>query len=140
MKIERVIELSKEKISSMMWNFGGSTFDEKSTKVFLDDKKNYLVVAEEGGKIIGILRGHYFPRFDIKKASILLYEIDVHPEHRRKGIGTKLIEKLKDIAYEEKVPEIWVITNKSNTAAMQLYTSTGAIATHDDDIVLEYHI
>ena len=55
--------------------------------------------------------------------SVLVVEKDV----RRKGIGREL-----------KVAKIWVLTNKSNSTAVNLYRSTGAKKVGDDDVLLVY--
>ncbi len=140
MQIERVHKLNKNEYPALDWNFPGGHITKNSVQTFLNNSMNYLILAKENDMIIGILRAHYMPRLDDKKASILLYEIDVHPEHRQEGVGTALIEKLKEIASNEGIHEIWVVTNKSNEAAMVLYKTTGAVAKHNDDIVLEYHL
>jgi len=46
-----------------------------------------FLVAEEGGKPVGLLRGVY----DGSKA--LIHIVSVHPEHQRRGIGTALVRE-----------------------------------------------
>ena len=36
-----------------------------------------------------------FIRFDIEKDHIILHQIYVHPDHRREGIGSAMLEELK---------------------------------------------
>ncbi len=55
-----------------------------------------------------------------------IHEIKVAKEHRRKGVGKKLIEKLQHEAARENAVKSFVITNSSNLAACKLYKSTGA--------------
>jgi ribosomal protein S18 acetylase RimI-like enzyme len=67
---------------------------------------------------------------------MLLYEIGVAPEYQRRGIGTALIRALERICRDRGFAEMFVFTNRSNTAAMRLYTSTGAHAEADDEQML----
>ena len=64
---------------------------------------------------------------------MFLYEIDVAPEYQRQGVGTALIRVLERICRDEGFAEMFVFTNRSNTAAMRLYASTGAHTEADDE-------
>jgi aminoglycoside 3-N-acetyltransferase I len=89
---------------------------------------------------LGLLRAHILPRFDAKTAEILLHEIDVLSEYQKRGIATALVEELKEIAVDMNASEIWVITNRSNQAAMRLYETTGARSPQSDDVVFIYDL
>ena len=64
---------------------------------------------------------------------MFLYEIGVEPEYQRRGIGTALIRALERICRDEGFAEMFVFTNRSNTAAMRLYASTGGHTEADDE-------
>ena len=50
-----------------------------------------------------------------------------------------LIDTMKTLAKQENAMEAWVVTNRSNLAAVKLYESTGAIAdTIGDEVVYVY--
>ena len=91
----------------------------------LTSEENYVYIAYDDDPI-GFLLAYRFPRLDRDQNMIYLYEIDVHPEHRRMGIGTKLIEQLKDECRRNNVLKVWVGTEADNAAARALYESTGA--------------
>ncbi len=49
----------------------------------------------------------------------------VHPEMRRKGLGLKLIETLRDWAKENNKEHLFLEVNATNTAAIALYQKAG---------------
>ena len=74
------------------------------------------ILVKENGKIIGL--GLYYIKNDCE---IVLLETFV----QNKGIGTKIIEKIKEIAKENKCKRIWLITTNENTNALRFYQRRG---------------
>jgi ribosomal protein S18 acetylase RimI-like enzyme len=71
---------------------------------------------------------------------VFFYEIEVDKEHRGEGTGKALISALKDICREKSIMKMWVFTDMTNGAAMQLYTSTGGIMNeHANEVKFTYH-
>ena len=54
-----------------------------------------------------------------------ILKIAVHPEHRRKGIGTNLLYKLFDILKDRQIVEVDVIVKELWEPAMLLYKKVG---------------
>ena len=71
----------------------------------------------------GFLTGYRLQRLDKNRAEVLLYEIEVGVEFRRRGIGKKLIAALNAWAAEVGAFQTWVLTYADNGAAMALYKS-----------------
>ncbi len=107
-------------------------------KNFLKNPHNYLLIAENDGKPVGFLLAYTMQRIDQDAIMIYIHEIEVTKEHRRKGVGKNLIEKLQHEAAQEKAVKSFVITNSSNLAACKLYESTGAKRPNQDDVVFIY--
>lgn len=63
-----------------------------------------------------------------RSVEMFLYEIAVHPDHRRRGIGTALVDHLAAVAREHSCYDMWVITNLDNTAAVATYRAAGGTA------------
>lgn len=125
-----------------------SSIDKKVTRClsetyisnFLSKEENILLVALEQNKPIGFALAYSIERVDRAQEMILFYEIEVDQKHRGKGAGKALISALKDICREKSIMKMWVYTDKSNVAAMQLYKSTGGVMSeHGDEVTFTYH-
>lgn len=101
----------------------GMVWDLEEGQKFLSNNDNALFVAFENDRAVGFLTAHRLQRFDKRKAEVLLYEIGVHEDFRKKGIGKSLIKAVKQWAREVGADEVWVLTYNSNEAAMALYKS-----------------
>lgn len=102
---------------------------------FLSRPENYLIVATEGERAVGYVVAYLLDRADRDQAMMFFYEISVAETHRRRGVGSGMIELLKRFCREQRVMKMWVHTNRSNLAAMALYESTGGKADESGDEV-----
>ena len=91
----------------------------------------HVVVALENKKLIGGLTAYEMKMFKRETTEMFLYEIEVAETHRQKGVGKALIEFLKQICATKKIVEMFVGTEKDNTAARKLYATTGGKADED---------
>jgi ribosomal protein S18 acetylase RimI-like enzyme len=103
----------------------GMVWDEEQGQKFLANPDNALFVTYVEEEMAGFLTAHRLQRFDQRKAEVLLYEIGVHEDYQRRGIGTALIAAVKQWANEVEADVVWVLTEADNEAAMALYASTG---------------
>lgn len=101
-------------------------WDPANGNKFILNEGSALFVAESEQKLVGFAYAYKLQRFDKRSCSVLLYEIEVLNTYRHQGIGTKLIENIKNWAKEIDADEIWVLTGKDNNSAQNLYKKTGA--------------
>lgn len=92
---------------------------------FLECEKNHFLVAMVDNEPVGFVLAYQLMRIDRKQDMMLFYEIVVDEKYRNQGVGKELICCLKQICREENIMKMWVSTNRSNAAAMELYGSTG---------------
>ena len=102
---------------------------------FLKKPENLLIVAQEGGVPAGFLLAYALDRVDRERRMICLYEIGVAASSRRRGLATAMIEALLAWCRSQGVMKTWVITDRSNDAAMRLYAATGGRPDAGDDVV-----
>lgn len=95
---------------------------------FLKNDKHYLLAALEGNSPIGFILAYRMLRVDREQDMMLFYEVNVAAQHRKKGTAVALINKLKEICKHENIMKMFVLTNRSNTAACTLYEKTGGVA------------
>jgi len=103
----------------------GTEWDLQQGDKFLNDPHNALFVAFLKDRAVGFLTANLLQRFDKRGAEVLLYEIGVHEDFRQIGVGKALIKEVKLWAKDAGADEVWVLTNRSNTAAVALYQSMG---------------
>jgi ribosomal protein S18 acetylase RimI-like enzyme len=105
---------------------------------FLSNPANYLIVAEAGNELAGFLLGYRLERLKEESVKFFIYEIDVDKNFQRRGIGTALINYLKNTVRQEKMINAFVFTNYSNAGAVEFYKSTGAKIENGDDLMFVY--
>jgi ribosomal protein S18 acetylase RimI-like enzyme len=106
---------------------------------FLSQRQNVLIVAIDEGRPVGLVLAYLLDRADRLRNMMLFYEIEVATPYRRRGLGRRMVELLKQACTEEGVFKMWVHTNRSNVAACNLYRSTGGIAAASgDEISFQY--
>lgn len=88
-----------------------TTFDSEN---YVEETEKEKWVAEEDGKIIGF--GDYIPM----EAEIT--GVYVHPDHLRKGIGSKLLEKMEQAARDQGIEKLTCV---SSLTAKEFYRNHG---------------
>lgn len=90
-------------------------------KYLLLKAKSIVLVAEIEGKIIGsiiiLLRKHIL--------NARIYSLNVHPEYRRMGIASSLMDFASDLLEKKGFEFISLEAGITNTAAQNLYRSKG---------------
>ena len=109
---------------------GAGLFDEPPTvawtEKFLSREGHHLLVAfGEDRTPIGFVSGVETTHPD-KGTEMFLYELSVDPEHRKRGVGTALVEALADLSQRNGCYGMWVATEADNVAALATYRAAGA--------------
>ena len=102
----------------------------------LENSTCYVIAALETDHPIGFALAYSFPSFQIEERIAYLYDIEVLPDHRNKGIGKQLINNLLMHLGKDGVKEIWLGTGVTNIPGQKLFTSTGA--KKKEEIFFEY--
>jgi len=85
------------------------------------------LAAVKNGEVVGGLAAYELQKFEQERSEIYIYDLAILEVHRREGIATALIEKLKEIAATRGA---WVIFVQADTgvedeAAIALYSKLG---------------
>ena len=105
---------------------------------FIGNRHNYLILAYENGNVVGVIEAYNLQKFDWRNNEMLLYSIEVKKKYRKKGIAKAMLLKLREIAIKEGSHEIWVLTDKNNVAAKNLYKSLGIKTVESEQIMFNY--
>jgi aminoglycoside 3-N-acetyltransferase I len=100
-----------------------------ATARFLAEPGHHIFVAiGDEGTVVGFVTGVETTHPD-KGTEMFLYELSVHEEQRRRGIGTALVEALAALARDRGCYGMWTGTEPDNLAAQRTYARTaGRIA------------
>lgn len=110
-----------------------------TTREFLEDPRHHLVVAIDHGQVVGMATAVDYVHPD-KQRELWINEVGVAATHRRRGIAGQLIDRLLSVARELGCVEAWVLTDRNNEAAMQLYATTGGEEAPDDQVMFTYYL
>jgi aminoglycoside 3-N-acetyltransferase I len=85
------------------------------------------LAAVKGDTVVGGIAAYELKKFEQERSEIYIYDLAVAAEHRREGIATALIEKLKDIGARRGAYVIFVQadTGIEDVPAVALYTKLG---------------
>jgi ribosomal protein S18 acetylase RimI-like enzyme len=98
--------------------------DAKRTKEFLEDPRHHIAVAIEDGLVVGFATGVHYIHPD-KPPELWINEVAIAPTHRHRGIGKAVLGALLDMGRTHHCKVAWVLTDRSNLAALALYSSLG---------------
>jgi len=117
----------------------GQVFNEPQTYMENRPSQEYLrrllgsdmfiaLVAVSEGDVVGGLAAYELKKFEQERSEIYIYDLAVAAGHRRKGIATALIERLREIARERGVSTIFVQadTTAEDKPAIALYSKLGS--------------
>lgn len=85
------------------------------------------LAASVDGEVAGALAAYELRKFEQERSEIYIYDLAVAAAHRRRGIATALIEKLRDIAAGRGIQVIFVQadTGVEDEPAIALYSKLG---------------
>jgi len=96
-----------------------------SAQQFLNDTRHRLVVALAEDLVVGFVSAVIYLHPDKSAPELWINEIGVSPTYQQQGIGKLLLQFLLDHARQSGCREAWVLTERTNIAAMAMYRSVG---------------
>ncbi len=106
---------------------------------FLGDGRHHIAVAVEEGQVIGFASGVHYVHPD-KPPELWINEVGVAPSHQGRGIGTAVVQTLLHHGRRLGCGEAWVLTDRSNVAAMRLYASAGGREDSPDHVMFTFDL
>ncbi len=107
--------------------YGASRPGERYLRRLLGDNTFIALAAVKSGEVVGGIAAYELRKFEQERSEIYIYDLAVATGHRREGIATALIEKLKTIAAARAAYLIFVQADTSveDEPAIALYTKLG---------------
>jgi aminoglycoside 3-N-acetyltransferase I len=90
------------------------------------ESETFVAIATLAGtEVIGGLAAYVLPKFEQARSELYIYDLAVDEGHRRRGVGTALIQELKSVAAARGIYVIFVQADHGDDAAIALYTKLG---------------
>ena len=93
------------------------------------------IAALAGARTVGALAGYVLHKFEQARSEFYIYDLAVDEPHRRRGVATAMIEKLKEVAASRGIYVIFVQADLEDQPAIALYSTLG-----DREHVLHFDI
>ena len=105
-----------------------ATKQEAALKMILADPKvGRVYVAKDGGKVVAMASMLFTVSTAEGGKAGLFEDLVVHPDHRKQGIGAKLLEYVIGQARAEGVLRLTLLTDMQNERAQVLYRKLGFV-------------
>lgn len=128
----KVLQRGDERI---LMNVAAGVFDNpidaELTREFLEDNRHHIAVAIDDGLVVGFASAVHYVHPD-KRPELWINEVGLAPTHRRRGLGRLVLRALFEVGRAHNCTIAWVLTYRSNAAAVALYSSVGGTEGADD--------
>jgi aminoglycoside 6'-N-acetyltransferase I len=114
--------------------------DERAAAEFLDDPRHHVTVAIDDGFVVGFASAVLYVHPDKPRPELWINEVGVAPTHHRRGIARELLDALLEVGRAADCSEAWVLTDRSNEAAMRLYASVGGQEAPSDQVMFTFFL
>lgn len=105
--------------------YGAAPPDDAYLEGLLGREHVVVLVALAGEAVAGGLVAYELDKLERARREVYLYDLAVAQEHRRRGIATALIARLRDIAAERGAWVVFVQADHGDDPAIALYESLG---------------
>jgi len=112
--------------------------DPEASREFLADPRHHIAVAIDAGVVVGFASAVHYTHPDKPSPELWINEVSVADSHQRRGVGGAILKALLARARTLGCVEAWVLTDRSNAAAMRLYRSTGGVEAAGDTVMFEF--
>ncbi len=114
--------------------------DLQRAEEFLADPRHHLAVAIDDRLVVGFVSAVHYVHPDKPHPEMWINEVSVAETHRRQGLGKRLMNAVFEVARELGCAEAWVLTDRENTAAMNLYSAVGNPETPSDCVMFTFNL
>ncbi len=114
--------------------------DEQAARAFLADPRHHVVVALDEGIVVGFASAVHYFHPDKPRPELFVNEVGVASTHRGRGIAALILRTLFEVGRSLECAEAWVLTDRSNRAAMRLYASSGGVEAPTDQVMFTFHL
>ena len=114
--------------------------DPAAAAEFLADPRHHIAVAIDEGVVVGFVSAMHYVHLDKPMPELWINEVSVAETHRGQRIGRRMLDMMLSQAIRLGCSEAWVLTHRTNQAAMRLYASCDGIAADEDAVMFEFNL
>jgi aminoglycoside 3-N-acetyltransferase I len=92
----------------------------------LGEDSFWVLGAFVGPDIVGGLTAHRLPMTRCMASEFFIYDPAVHPDYRRQGVGSRLLQELRSAAAQMDIGEVFVAADNEDEHALDFYRAEGA--------------
>ena len=107
---------------------------------FLADRRHRLAVALDDGIVVGFVSAVLYVHPDKPRPELWINEVGVAGTHQGRGLGRSLLEAILGNARALGCGEAWVLTDRTNGAAMGLYAAAGGRLAPGDTVMFTFYL
>ena len=85
----------------------------------------WALAAFDGDELVGGLTAHTLPMTRSESAEIFIFDIAVHADHQRRGIGRRLMTMLREEAARAGIETVFVPADNDDEHALDFYRALG---------------
>ncbi len=138
------IKILRPEDAAVLLAVGPDVFDDavnpRVATEFLNDPRHHLVAAIDRGVIVGFASAVHYVHPDKRSPEMWINEVGVATTHRGRGVARAILQRLLEVARAIGCAEAWVLTDRSNEAALRLYKSSGGIEASGDQVMLTFRL
>jgi aminoglycoside 6'-N-acetyltransferase I len=137
------IRLLKERDAALLANVDPGIFDHvvqpQFASAFLADPRHHVVVGLDGGQVVGFVSALDYIHPD-KPPELWINEVSVASSHRRRGLAKQMLAAMFGHARSRGCRQAWVLTERSNEVALNLYQATGGVEPPGEVVMFEFQL
>lgn len=138
------IKILKHDDLDILENIDPDVFDDSldipRAEEFLADPRHHLVVAINNDQVVGFVSALHYVHPDKHCPELWINEVGVAEKYRRQGLGKRLMNAVFEVASSLGCAEAWVLTERENIAAMNLYSAVGNGVTQSDCVMFAFSL
>jgi len=114
--------------------------DRRAATEFLNDPRHHLAVAIEDASVVAFATGVHYVHPDKPCPEMWINEVGVAERCRGRGLGTAVVQALLETARQLGCAEAWVLTDRANATAMNLYAACGGTEQPPDVVMFAFRL
>lgn len=139
-----ILKILGREDAALLDNVADDVFDDPVHKIrakeFLDDARHHLIVALDGETVVGFISAVHYVHPDKANPELWLNEVGVAPKHQQRGIAKAMMQKALELGQTLDCETAWVLTQRTNSAAMKLYDSSGGVEDTENLVMFTFDL